>query len=239
MQTERLLIELPTELYCQLKSIPNWEQKLKNTLPDLVAVWQQAQTLQRITELQQLELACERGLIQVFKTCFAESPYCQYHSDDDVRAYFEEYRLLGVLYLAWRSEKVVGFTASLPLIHASIFNAEMVIEGHIRKFDAQFLRSHLDADPGQVQYVADLGVQQDYRSQGIGSALLQTLLTHFPSDTPWLLRVLAMLKHTQGFYQKFGFKALPTIQTVKYLHLNQTYQENQRLILAKPKNKVQ
>ena len=234
-----LTIEVPETLYQQIKAIPNWQDKLTEALPELLNRWKATQQIEQISLPEQLESAFQHGLIEVFQTCFAEPPYYQYHNDSDVREYFEEYRTLGVLYIAWKDAQVVGFTASLPLTCASIFDAEMTINNKPSRFDRGFLRttssrfaSHL-AEPEQIQYVADLGVKKDYRNKGIGKQLLQSLLDHFPPETPWVLRVLEELQHTQSFYHKFGFTAMPLIQSVKYLHQDQTYHFNNRLILAK------
>lgn len=102
--------------------------------------------LKAATEIRQIETdidlsaAFDSGLIEVFQQCFALPPYYQYHSNNDIREYFEEYRVEGILYLSWRTQEVVGFTASLPLIKASIFKAGMILQGIPGSFGAEFLR---------------------------------------------------------------------------------------------------
>ncbi|MCM0589702.1 MAG: GNAT family N-acetyltransferase [Gloeotrichia echinulata IR180] len=50
----------------------------------------------------------------------------------------------------------------------------------------------------------DVVIHPDYRGTGLGSKLVETVLSH--SRLRWVERVYLMTTHQQGFYEKIGFQ---------------------------------
>lgn len=58
----------------------------------------------------------------------------------------------------------------------------------------------------------DVVIHPDYRDLGLGSKLVETVLSH--PRVRWVERVYLMTTHQQGFYEKIGFQANTTTTMV-------------------------
>ncbi|WP_081602986.1 GNAT family N-acetyltransferase [Fortiea contorta] len=64
----------------------------------------------------------------------------------------------------------------------------------------------------------DVVVHPDYRDLGLGSKLVETVLSH--PRVRWVERVYLMTTHQQGFYEKIGFQPNTTTTMVLYNQTN-------------------
>ncbi|MBF2066268.1 MAG: GNAT family N-acetyltransferase [Calothrix sp. C42_A2020_038] len=73
----------------------------------------------------------------------------------------------------------------------------------------------------------DVVIHPDYRSQGLGSKLVETVLSHPRVNR--VERVYLMTTHQQGFYEKIGFERNTTTTMVLYnqSHFNSLHQQVQ------------
>ncbi|MDZ7961035.1 MAG: GNAT family N-acetyltransferase [Aulosira sp. DedQUE10] len=60
----------------------------------------------------------------------------------------------------------------------------------------------------------DVVIHPDYRGTGLGSKLVETVLSH--PRMRWVERVYLMTTHQQGFYEKIGFQCNTTTTMVLY-----------------------
>jgi ribosomal protein S18 acetylase RimI-like enzyme len=120
---------------------------------------------------------------------------------------------LGAFWAKGRSIEDLGIAVanSEPVI--SIWNGEKLI-GFARATSDGIYRAT----------IWDVVIHPDYRGKGLGSKLVETVLSH--PKVRWVERVYLMTTHQQEFYEKIGFET--NSSTTMVLHNNQPVQEFQR-----------
>lgn len=178
-------------------------------------------TIERVNTVEELNDAFNRGLIELYQAVFADPPYEEQFTPEEVKSYFELYFMQGVLVLAQEStQNVIGFSASIPL----------VFEEEIARIAQQF-----EIDPEVVWYFADLGVSREYRRQKIGQSLVKAMLGETPVDTV-IMRTSENNIASQRVNQGVGFEIIDGMeQYVEQVRQNGEVQFDRRIFL-KTKN---
>ena len=171
----------------------------------------------RIINLEQLTEAFENGLIQLYQDIFAEPPYCEQFSDEEVRDLFTSYVTEGILFLAHFHNQVVGFGAAMPFAKSAIAHME----------------EEFGLDPDHTWYMAELGVRKDVRRRGLARQLVQVRLDAFPPGTYVIMRTSQSNIASQRLYRSFGFQLLSITQDVVQKRQNGTVQTDKRIFMIK------
>lgn len=149
-----------------------------------------AHEVDRVVTLEELNDAFNKGLIELFQAVFADPPYEESFTADEVREAFELYYTEGVLLLSRAADQSVnGFAASIPL----------VLEAQIAALAEKFGMSAED-----TWYFADLGVAHASRGQGLATALVLGLIGQTPADT-MLMRTSEDNVRSLAVNKKVGF----------------------------------
>ncbi len=178
-------------------------------------------TIDRVKTAEELNDAFNRGLVELYQAVFADPPYEEQFTPEEVKSFFELYFMQGVLMLARENtQNVIGFSASVPL----------VLEQEIAKIAEQF-----GIDPEQVWYFADLGVNHEYRRQKIAQALVQAMIAETPADT-LLMRTSENNIASQRVNQGVGFEIVDGMeQYVEQTRQSGEVQSDRRIFLRKQK----
>lgn len=156
----------------------------------------------QIKTAEHLERSFNNGLIPLYQETFAAAPYFEKFSDEEVRSFFKQYQQEGLLYLAWSSNRVIGFGAMLPVANALPDEIITQLE------NAGLNRNY-------SWYCADLGVDKSFRNKGIGTKLVQTRLDAIKGKTA-VMRTSVDNNISQSIYRSLGFQQIPElIQTVE------------------------
>ncbi|HAU98635.1 MAG: hypothetical protein UX04_C0002G0225 [Microgenomates group bacterium GW2011_GWF2_45_18] len=181
----------------------------------------QKPTIERVQTAEELNDAFNRGLVELYQAVFADPPYEEKFTPEEVKSFFELYFLQGVLMLAKENtQNVIGFSASIPL----------VLEAEIAKIAENF-----GIDLEAVWYFADLGVAHEYRRQKIAQVLVQTLIAETPADT-LIMRTSENNIASQRVNQGVGFEIIEGMeQFVDQQRQDGTVQSDRRIFLQKQK----
>jgi len=136
----------------------------------------------------------------LYQETFADAPYFEKFSEEEVREFFEEYRQQGILYIASSDTKVIGFGAMLPLPRA-------LPRDILDKLQT------VGINVNETWYNADLGVDKDFRRKGIGTQLVKARLDAVRGQTV-VMRTSGDNKQSQSIYQSLGFEQIPGITQV-------------------------
>lgn len=177
--------------------------------------------IEKVQTAEELNDAFNRGLIELYQAVFADPPYEEKFTPEEVKSFFELYFLQGVLMLARESaQNVIGFAASIPL----------VLEEEIARIAENF-----GIDPEAVWYFADLGVNHEYRRQKIAQSLVQALIAETPADT-LLMRTSENNIASQRVNQGVGFEIIEGMeQLVDQTRQDGTVKADRRIFLQKQK----
>ena len=154
----------------------------------------------QIKTAQDLESCFSTGLFPLYQETFADAPYFEKFSEEEVREFFEEYRQQGILYIASSDTKVIGFGAMLPLPRA-------LPRDILDKLQT------VGINVNETWYNADLGVDKDFRRKGIGTQLVKARLDAVRGQTV-VMRTSGDNKQSQSIYQSLGFEQIPGITQV-------------------------
>ncbi|KKQ34277.1 MAG: hypothetical protein US51_C0045G0005, partial [Microgenomates group bacterium GW2011_GWA2_37_6] len=124
--------------------------------------------IENITTEAQLEGAFSDGLIKLYQDIFSQAPYFESFTNEQVIKIFSEYVKSGILFIARDGSSVIGFGAAVPI---STVN------------DIESLLSDNNIDPATSWYMADLGVKEELRRNGLGKKLVQKRISFVPPDT--------------------------------------------------------
>nr|WP_168540502.1 GNAT family N-acetyltransferase [Anabaena sp. UHCC 0253] len=92
----------------------------------------------------------------------------------------------------------------------------------------------LGVDPKKTLYLADLGINKDYRNKGFGTELLSCQFRILQESVTVLIRTSKANLAAQEFYRiKFGFQDLNLTQNVYQPRLDGTIQSDKRVIMTK------
>ncbi|MCL2521149.1 MAG: GNAT family N-acetyltransferase [Spirochaetaceae bacterium] len=134
------------------------------------------------------------GLHKTFGNCFGTSSHYnekEWDDFDNVKKVFEDYlRKRGIIYLCGDENKVVGFTAAVPLL--------------TEKERYEELKNNLD-EASKYWYIGDLGVHIDYRNNKIGEELLKHIFKNIPVKNV-ILRTRKDNERAIKWYLKQGFE---------------------------------
>jgi ribosomal protein S18 acetylase RimI-like enzyme len=190
----------------------------------------------QVTNGELLNNGFANGLINLYQKIFSEPPYNEFFTDEEVRILLTSYLEEGVLFLKYVEQEVVGFSAAVPFIKSLIFQATINdIDGKSTVFTIDFLEKKLGFASNNTWYLADLGVKQNYRSQGFGSELTSSLFQVLKTGTTTILRTSKFNNdRVQSFYlDKFEFQFLNISQDVEQLRKDGTVQSNKRVFMVK------
>lgn len=111
-----------------------------------------------------LDFACERGLLGLYRRVFAEPPYNEDFTNDQVYGEFQDtLKQDGLVFMATEKQgldRVLGFVSSLPLTRVP--EVATSVAGAV--------------DPDKAAYFAEDGVEKDYRRKGISSLMKNMLI---------------------------------------------------------------
>lgn len=147
--------------------------------------------VERVITKDQVSNYLESGeLSDAFNAIFGGPPYDEVFSYDEVKSYFMEYQQEGTLFFARSKDKLVGFGAALPLSKNTEI-AEIALGFGI--------------PVASTQYMADLGVIDDWRRSSIAETLVKERLSSFKKGTTVLMRTSDKNTNSQNLYTKLGF----------------------------------
>jgi ribosomal protein S18 acetylase RimI-like enzyme len=118
----------------------------------------------------------------------------------------EKLQQLFTLSAFWAKER------NLEDLEIAIANSEPVISVWDREKLIGFARATSDGIYRAT--IWDVAIHPDYRSQGLGSKLVETVLSH--PQMCRVERVYLMTTHQQKFYERIGFQANSTTTMVLY-----------------------
>ena len=161
----------------------------------------------------------EGGLKSLYRDSFNVPPYEEDFPDDEIEGAFLQYMGKGTLFLARSQEKVVGFGAALPLPEDA-----KVAE----------IASRFGFDMETTQYMADLGVDEDWRKNDIAKILALSRISTFPKGTTVLMRTSENNIYSKGLYAGLGFKEVPNmIQKVERKRIGGKTSVDTRIFMSK------
>ena len=183
----------------------------------------QTYVVEEVTNAEQLAAALQQeGLPELYKDVFGKPPYNESFTDDEIAEIFEQYLQHGKLFLAKDTGRVIGFGASVPLVQ------EPVIE--------EILHDKLDTSV--TWYMADLGVNEEYRKNGIGKMLVQKRIDAAPDGSILVMRTSINNLASQSIYKSLGFvQVSDAYQFVEQARQDGSTATDKRLFLARAKNK--
>ncbi|MEO8581978.1 MAG: GNAT family N-acetyltransferase [Patescibacteria group bacterium] len=182
-------------------------------------------SIDRVMTAEELNEAFNKGLIELYQAVFADPPYEEKFTPEEVKDVLQLYFMQGVLMLCREdAQSVIGFSASVPL----------VLEQEIATIAQNF-----DIDPETVWYFADLGVSKEHRRKKIAQSLVVALLGETPVDT-LLMRTSENNIASQRVNQSVGFEIIDGMeQHVQQTRQNGEVESDRRIFLKKQKSVVQ
>lgn len=178
--------------------------------------------IRQITDLDSLlSLLSSGGLSSLYQDIFGKAPYFEKFTDEDVRAIFEEYIQKGLLFIACEEDSAKGFGAALPM------NMVPEIEDILNEANVDTLGSW---------YMADLGVNEELRHQGVGKRLVQSRINAIPDGALIVMRTSIDNVASQTLYRSLGFtQAEGAYQEVEQARVDGTKTTDKRLFLMRQK----
>lgn len=159
----------------------------------------QEYVIEKISQASQLERFIDNGsLFQLYQDIFSQPPYQEQFTLEEVKSIFAEYAEKGILFLAEDRQKgkLIGFGAALPLKYT----------GDVR----EVLKDAIDVE--NAWYMADLGVDKDYRRLGIAKTLVQERLRLLPKNATAVMRTSEKNKYSRSLYESLGFNLVESYQ---------------------------
>lgn len=161
------------------------------------------------------------GLSNLYQEIFGAAPYFEKFTEEDVKSIFEEYILDGLLFVAQDGNDVVGFGAALPM--QSVPAIENILQN-----------SGIDTD--NSWYMADLGVSEKTRKQGVGRQLVQNRINAIPENALIVMRTSVDNVASQALYKSLGFVQIENAyQEVEQARVDGTTATDKRLFLMRRK----
>lgn len=166
-----------------------------------------------------LELLRASELTGLYRTLFSRAPYFESFSDEEAYALFRTYASTGLLYIARVGSRIIGFGAALPLSSqpeiASILAARQV-------------------SAARCWYMADLGVDDEYRRSGVATQLVLKRLNDMPPGSIAVMRTSVRNEASRKLYEQLGFRMVEgAFQNVIQRRVGGSEVEDTRLFLAK------
>lgn len=165
----------------------------------------------QVTNVEQIKEALKTGLIQLYQEIFAEPPYQEYFSKDEVISLFTSYTTEGILLLSYLQNIVIGFCATVPFTKSAIYGEEIeVSKGVSHILSTICLKESFGLDPKSTWYMADLGVRKDQRQRGLAHQLIKVSLNALEHNVKnVLLDTSEDSVQVQSLYHSCGFQLIP------------------------------
>lgn len=165
-----------------------------------------------INNNEELLSAFDRGLISLYQDVFADYPYFESFEEPEVVKTFEDYLAgNGLVFVLPENNRVIGFSVGTYLENCS---------------------------PG-LFYVAELGIDANYRQKGFGTLLTEALIdqaqTTYKGLVAFLIRTTSINEPAINLYTKLGFTQIPSLcqEVVQTRQDGQTLSD-MRIFLIKP-----
>jgi len=141
-----------------------------------------------INNNEQLINAFDKGLVSLYQNVFGGYPYFEKFEESEVKKTFQDYLAgNGLIFVLSENNKPIGFSAGTYLENCS---------------------------PG-LFYIAELGIDANYRQQGFGTLLTETLMTQakttYESLVAFLIRTTSINQPAISLYTKMGFVIVPSL----------------------------
>ena len=140
-------------------------------------------------------------LISLYTLSFTEGEYAQFISPEAIESSLDDIMRIGFGFMAFQKDKLIGAVLCVRL-----------------KNDPDFpLENHPNLEPDKTLYIADVMVDQDFRGEGVASALIKDLLDKSVSKpyTDAVIRVWDKNIPAISLYKKLGFTEIETIVQTK------------------------
>lgn len=158
-------------------------------------------------------------LSSLYRNIFSKAPYFESFTDSEIRGYFLEYATQGLFYVARVENRVIGFGAALPLW---------------RQPEVSEILKERGVNPASGWYMADLGVDNDYRRNGIARTLVMLRMSKMNKGSTVIMRTSVNNKESQALYRELGFTPVEgAYQNVRQMRTDGSTVEDTRLFLAK------
>lgn len=169
---------------------------------------------------EQLQQAFDNGLIDLYKNIFSQAPYFESFTGDQVVEIFSKYLRDGILFVARDGSSIIGFGAAVPI-------------STVR--DIESLLADNDINPVTSWYMADLGIKEEARGNGLGKKLVQKRIQSMPlGTTTVVMRTSVDNYRSQALYKSLGFTALvDTHQNVEQTRIDGQTAYDRRIFLAR------
>ena len=176
--------------------------------------------IEQVKRNQDLDLFISEGnLGQLYKEIFSGPPYFEEFSMEEVLSIFNNYVNFGELFIARNIDKVIGFSAVVPLV--------------IQKDVAEIAQGFC-IRPEEWMYFADLGVEEESRRKKIGKKLVQRTLESLRSGKNIILRTAKENIPAQNLYSQLGFIRLKNMtQIVPQTRVDGKPQDDMRIFMVK------
>jgi len=174
--------------------------------------------VQVIEQNSALKKLLPRGLTKLYQDVFADPPYNELFTEQEVENLFGEYVESGKVVIARDQEKIIGFGAAIPL--------------NKRPELCSVLADYVDVD--KAWYMSELGVDTDYRRNGIAKSLVEERLREIPANAEVVMRTSVDNLASRALYESLGFELISgCIQNVSQERVSGEVVEDQRLFLVK------
>ncbi|MDH5533726.1 MAG: GNAT family N-acetyltransferase [Candidatus Pacebacteria bacterium] len=176
--------------------------------------------IKRVESSEELAQVFSQGLTELYQEIFADPPYEESFTKEEVQSYFELYFLSGIFLSCEdiESGEVIGFAAAIPLI----------LEDVIAKLAQEY-----DFNPETDWYFADLGVKKSYRRQKLATQLVSQLIGEI-SGKQVIMRTSENNIASQRVNQQVGFELVEgMVQDVKQMRQDCSEQTDRRIFLSR------
>ena len=174
-------------------------------------------TIQQLDSQEKVNLAFEKGLVNLYQDIFSEEPYFEDFSDQEIKIIFTDYlNQGGLVFTATENDQIVGFSAAIPIKKSSIVNVDGI-----------------KSLPNNTWYMADLGVAKPIRRQGLAEDLVRSRLRAIPENSYVVMRTAKNNIASQSLYEKLGFQLLDFTQNVAQERIGDQAEEDQRIFMGK------
>lgn len=175
-------------------------------------------TIEQITNRVELNQIIEAGLPELYAEVFSEPPYSELFTKEEVVSLFREYLSQeGLIFIAKDTAGLItGFGVAIPLSRSSVKDVPGIA-----------------TLPENSWYMADLGVRNSERRQGIAKSLVLARLAAIPKGDMVVMRTAKNNEPSQNLYTSLGFEVQQFTQTVTQLRENQQVESDERIFMTK------
>lgn len=191
----------------------------------------------RANTLQDLDEAFSCGLIKLYQDIFADQPYEEYFSNDDVismfHSYFESEIKDSLVLFAYLERELIAFCMAVPMNENRLDFEIIDFNKNISHNCYEYFKRTFNSTPENTWYLDDLGVRKDKRRRGVAKRLLKTCLTELNSNNVFL-RTSDSNNQAQLLYQNLGFRHINGLYTqVSHKRLDGSVKEDRRIIMLR------